>query len=130
MFRTIVVGVSKHDTARSACAQAFELARMSGGTLHLVYAIDQSDSSADAAARNHAEGLLASFVMSHAQPAEVHVMADRPDQAITDVARRVQADLVVVGNKGMTRWGRFTRATPARVLRRAHTNVLVLDTTH
>jgi len=128
MTTNIVVGVNNQATALAACSRAMSLARMTDAQLHLVYAIDKADTTAEATARRHAEGLLESLKLSSAIPATIHVIPNRPHEAILMVAHECKADLIVIGNKGLTRWGRFTRAAPAQVLRRATCSVLVVDT--
>lgn len=123
---TIVIGVTSHATALAACNRAFELARP-GDQIHLVYAVDGRGADAETA-RRHADGLLESLQLSSSRPVSVHTILAEPHQAILDVAERTQADLIVIGNRGMVRNGRFTKAAPARVLRGATCSVLVVDT--
>ncbi len=123
---TIVIGVTNHTTARAACNRAFELARP-GGQVHLVYAVE-GDGAEVATAERHADGLLQTLQLSSSRPVTVHTVRDEPHRAILDVAVRTNADLIVVGNRGLVRRGRFTKATPARVLRGANCSVLVVDT--
>jgi nucleotide-binding universal stress UspA family protein len=129
MTTNIVVGVNNRATALAACSRAMSLARMTDAQLHLVYAIDKADTGAETTARRHAEGLLESLKLSSSIPATIHVIPNRPDEAILMVAREHNADLIVIGNKGLTRRGRFTREAPAKVLRKAACSVLVVDTT-
>lgn len=126
--RTIVIGVTNRATALEACSRAIQLAKATDADVHLVYGIDERDPDAEAVTRRHAEGLLESLALSTAVPVTVHAIGGKPHEAIVSVARQVHADLIVVGNQGMLRWGRLTRATPARVLRDAPCSVLVVDT--
>jgi nucleotide-binding universal stress UspA family protein len=123
---TIVVGVTNHSSALAACQRAFELARP-GDQIHLVYAVSGRGTDAETAHR-HADGLLETLQLSSNRPVSVHTVHDEPHQAILDVAARTEADLIVIGNRGMVRNGRFTKAPPARVLRGATCSVLVVDT--
>lgn len=124
----IVVGVNNQATALAACSRAMTLARMTDAQLHLVYAIAKDDASAEATARRHAEGLLESLKLGSALPVTIHVIPGKPHQAIGMVAREQNADLIVIGSKGLTRRGRFTKEPPALVLRNATCSVLVVDT--
>jgi nucleotide-binding universal stress UspA family protein len=124
----IVVGVTKQATALEACKRAFELARATDAIVHLVYALTESDPKAEAVARNQSEGLLESLRMSSSLPMTVHVEFGAPHDVILEVAERVHADLIVIGNQGLVSHGRFTRLTPAKVLRGAKCSVLVVDT--
>ena len=123
---TIVIGVTNHTTALAACKRAFELARP-GDQIHLVYAVN-GEGAEVATAERHADGLLQTLQLSSNRPVSVHTVRDEPHRAILGVAVRTNADLIVVGNRGLVRRGRFTKATPARVLRGANCSVLVVDT--
>jgi nucleotide-binding universal stress UspA family protein len=125
---TIVIGVTKHSSALAACSRAFEIARPSDH-VHLVYAIDHGGTAETATARRHADGLLETLQLSSTRPMSVHTINDKPHQAILDIAEQTNADLIVIGNQGMVRHGRFTKAVPARVLRGANCSVLIVDTT-
>ena len=125
---TIVVGVNNQATALAAFSRAKSLAQLTDANLHLVYAVDAGDTAAEATARRHAEGLLESLALSSGHPVAVHVIAGKPHDAILQVASQQHADLVVIGNKGLTKHGRFTREVPALVLRGATCSVLVVDT--
>lgn len=128
MPTSIVVGVSNHATALTAYSQAMSLAKMSDAQVHLVYAIEPGDPNAESIARRHADGLLSSLQLSTTLPVTVHTVVGRPHEAILAVAHEHAADLIVVGNKGLTRRGRFTKEAPAQVLRHATCSVLVVDT--
>jgi nucleotide-binding universal stress UspA family protein len=129
MTSHIVVGVNNQATALTAFTRATQLARMTDAQLHLVYAISKSDPGAEATARRHAEGLLQSLQLASSLPVSIHALVAAPHDAILTVAREHNADLIVIGNKGLTRRGRFTREAPAQVLRHAPCSVLVVDTT-
>lgn len=124
----IVVGVTNQASALAACERAFELARP-GDQIHLVSAVSESGRGAEAAHRR-ADGLMETLQMSSTRPVKVHTVRDEPHRAILEVAEHVKADLIVIGNRGLVRNGRFTRETPAKVLRGATCSVLVVDTSH
>jgi len=128
MYDTIVVGITNRSSARAAAEHALELGRSTGATVHLVYAITAGRGAEAADARRHAAGLVDSLALSHSQAVETHVVADRPDVAIIDVARRVAADLIVIGNQGLARRGRLSAQPPARIVCGAPCSVLVIDT--
>ena len=55
------------------------------------------------------------------------VIDDDPASAILDVAEKVEADLIVVGSRGLGRASRFVRGSvSAKVANHAHTSFLVL----
>ena len=62
-------------------------------------------------------------------PTEILILAGDPTQEILDAARRVESDLIVIGNKGMTGARRFfTASVPGRVSEHADRDVLVCRT--
>jgi nitrite reductase/ring-hydroxylating ferredoxin subunit len=62
-------------------------------------------------------------------PTEVLVVSGDPTKEILDAARRVEADLIVIGNKGMTGAKRFfTASVPGRVSEQSDRDVLVCRT--
>lgn len=129
MYRTIVVGVTSHQTALRATEHALQVARATEADVHLVYAIGGDGSAADDTARRHAEGLLEGLSLASRRSVELHVVADSPDQAILGVAERADADLIVIGNQGVAGSGRFSSQPAARVVRGARCSVLLVDTT-
>lgn len=125
---TIVIAVTNAATAIAACQQGLALVRKSQAQVHLVYGIPTNDPQFEAKRDRQADGLLESISMSSGRPATLHAIVGRPHEAILDIARRHNADLIVIGNRGLTKHGRFTRQVPARVLRGAKCSVLVVDT--
>src|SRR5690349_4370301 len=102
MFGSIVVGTDGSEAASEAVRQAVELARAVGGELLVVSAfVGSSDEVApllsSAAAAAEAGGVA---VQTFPRPGD-------PADAILDVAEERDADLIVVGNKGMTGAKRF-----------------------
>ena len=124
----IVIGVTNRTTALSACTRGLIIARATNARVHLVYAIDGRDPQGESIAHRHAEGLLEALALSSSVPVTIHVVQAEAHTAILQVARSTSAELIVIGNQGLTKHGRFTRATPARVLRGATCSVLVVDT--
>lgn len=62
-------------------------------------------------------------------PTDVAIVSGDPTREILDAARRVDADLIVIGNKGMTGARRFfTASVPGRVSEQADRDVLVCRT--
>jgi nucleotide-binding universal stress UspA family protein/nitrite reductase/ring-hydroxylating ferredoxin subunit len=62
-------------------------------------------------------------------PTEVLTVSGDPTKEILDAARRVDADLIVIGNKGMTGAKRFlTASVPGRVSEQSDRDVLVCRT--
>jgi nucleotide-binding universal stress UspA family protein len=62
---------------------------------------------------------------------ETHLMRGDPADVLLRVAADVSADLVVVGNRGMSGVKRFMLGSvPNRVSHHCTTNLLIVDTTH
>ena len=148
MFTRIVVGTDGSETAKEAVREAAELAKQIGATLDIVSAFEPV--SAVAAARGAAGG--ARRHRAHGQPrartsrrrsprprrrsrtagVEVQTIARQgePADAILDVAEEQKADLIVVGNKGMTGAKRFLLGSvPNKVSHHAPCSVLIVRTT-
>ena len=127
----IVVGTDGSDTAKAARSQTAELAARLGATVHVVSAIYRADGGpqpdgpvkkalAEAAATMSKRGVACETHAAHGEPAE----------AIIDVAEQEDADLIVVGNKGMGGARRYLLGDiPNKVSHYAPCNVLILRTT-
>ena len=147
MFESIVVGTDGSQTAGEAVRQATELARLTGGRVHVVSAYEASGSArlrderrkvpeemqwmvnprddAEQALREAADGLRDAGV-------EVSTYARRgdPADAILDVAEEQNADAIVVGNKGMSGAKRFLLGSvPNKVSHHAPCTVVIIRTT-
>jgi nucleotide-binding universal stress UspA family protein len=147
LFKRIVVGTDGSETATEAVRQAIELARLSEARLDVVAAFEPVPSS-----RLREEGGEVPGDVQHAVgPREdVNVALDGavgkakqagveaeafpregdPADAILDVAEETGADLIVVGNKGMTGAKRFLLGSvPNKVSHHAPCGVLIIRTT-
>jgi nucleotide-binding universal stress UspA family protein len=125
MFRTIVVGTDGSDTARQAVREAVELAAAPGASIELVsaYAPGRRED-VEATLREAGEEVEAAGVAVRTYARE----GDAAD-AILDVAEERGADLIVVGNKGMTGAKRFLLGSvPNKVSHHAPCSVLIIRT--
>ena len=147
MFDRIVVGTDGSETATEAVRTAVELARLSGAKLEIVSAYqpvppqrlrDESEGiSGDVAhAVNPREDveLVLGNAAAVAKKAEVDVVTHPregdPADAILDVAEENDADLVLVGNKGMTGARRFLLGSvPNKISHHAPCDVWIVKTT-
>lgn len=148
MFTRIVVGTDGSDTAAEAVHQATDLARLFKAELDIVSAYapvsgrrvqsEQLEAPADV---QHEFGpredvnLVLEAAAAEARKAgveEVHihpVEAD-PADAILNVAEKTGADLIVVGNKGMTGARRYLLGSvPNNVSHHAPCSVIIVRTT-
>lgn len=138
MFNAIVVGADGSETARRAVEAATRLAQNFGATLHIVSAYDaksfEAPGSSEFQALNNesdVEALLQSLsFISKGEDVvtEVHSRKGNPADALLDVAERVGADLVVVGNQGMKGVRRVLGSVPNSVAHGAQCSVLIVDT--
>ena len=147
MFRSIVVGTDGSETAGEAVRQATELARLTGGRIHLVSAYEPVGAARLREERERVPADLEWMVnpredvertlseaSSEIEDAGVDVVAyarqgDAAD-AILDVAEEQNADMIVVGNKGMTGAKRFLLGSvPNKVSHHAPCSVMIIRTT-
>jgi nucleotide-binding universal stress UspA family protein len=147
VFTRIVVGTDGSDTAGEAVDQAIDLAKIAGATLGIVSAYapvskrriqgEQEGAPPDIA---HEIGpredvnlvLDAAAAAARAAGIEVttHPIEGDPADAILNVAEEIRADLIVVGNKGMTGARRyFLGSVPNNVSHHAPCSVLIAQTT-
>ena len=150
MFKTIVVGTDGSEGAMRAVATAADLAATQGdATLHIVSvqkpmaatAIASSEmavASGSAAglqweqeARQALDGTLEQSARDAARDGvavETHARFGSPAEVLCDIAAHLQADLIVVGNKGMQGGKRFLGSVPNTVSHHSPCSVLILDT--
>jgi nucleotide-binding universal stress UspA family protein len=147
MFDRIVVGTDGSDTATEAVKTAVELAKVSKAKLEIVSAYEPIPQSR---LREEGEGISGDvsyavnpredvqFVLDKAaavaKKAKVDVVTHPregdPADAILDVAEENGADLVMVGNKGMTGARRFLLGSvPNKISHHAPCDVWIVKTT-
>ena len=147
MFDRIVVGTDGSDTASEAVRQASELAKISKSELNVVSAYEPVSQSQLREEATDVPG-DASHVVNPRE--EVNVTLDKaageakkakvkvrkhpregdPADAILDVAEEIEADLIIVGNKGMTGAKRFLLGSvPNKVSHHAPCSVMIIQTT-
>lgn len=147
MFKSIVVGTDGSETASEAVRQAVELAREIGARIELVSAYEPvsrarlreeksqipDDLQWMVNPREDVDATLAEAserVKEAGLDVETYARQGDPADAILDVAEETGADLIVVGNKGMTGAKRFLLGSvPNRVSHHAPCSVLIIRTT-
>jgi nucleotide-binding universal stress UspA family protein len=138
VFQTVVVGADQSDTATEAVRQAIELVKLTGGRLHIVSAYRPQQFTASGGEEHAIEsGDLAESVLadhsSRARAAGVeahtHARSGAAADAICEVAAEIDADLIVVGNKGMVGVRRVLGSVPNSVAHHAPCSVLIANTT-
>ena len=146
MFATIVVGTDGSETAGEAVRQAVELAAAVGARLEIVSAYEPvprsrlkqeaqqapRDVQWTITPREDVEATLED-VGEAARQADItvntHARQGDPADAILDVAEETDADLIVIGNKGMTGARRFLLGSvPNKISHHAPCSVLIIRT--
>ncbi|MGI9521514.1 MAG: universal stress protein [Hyphomicrobiaceae bacterium] len=145
LYSSIVVGTDGSETASLAVSHAIDLAVLSGATLHIVTVGSRFVANVVGAAGMPAAGELdpnqlteelmevvnsaASSARARGAIVERHAVVGDVVQALCDVAKRVEADLLVVGNRGMYGFQRFFwESVPDTVSHNAPCSVLIVDT--
>ena|SRR5688500_11419029 len=147
MFARIVVGTDGSETAAEAVRQATEVASLSGARLELVSAFEPipqqrlkeeaSEVPGDVAYGVGPREDVNTTLENAAGPARnqnvettTHAREGDPADAILDVAEETNADLIIVGNKGMTGAKRFLLGSvPNKVSHHAPCSVMIVRTT-
>jgi nucleotide-binding universal stress UspA family protein len=143
VFENVVVGATDSDGATRAVRRAIEVARASGGTLHIVAALgspraDKPDAPREARSRRrsgfrtraaHPVDALLGQLRAMATDAHVrvatHPVSADPADAIARVALQEDADLIVVGTRSEGGTRRLS-AVPKAVMDKANCAVLVV----
>jgi nucleotide-binding universal stress UspA family protein len=147
MYKSIVVGTDGSDTASEAVRQAAELASALGATVEIVSAyepVSQARLREEAKAapgdlqwminpREDVDATLeeaAEMIRGAGAEVRTHARQGDPADALLDVAEEIGADVIIVGNKGMTGAKRFLLGSvPNKVSHHAPCSVLIIRTT-
>jgi nucleotide-binding universal stress UspA family protein len=147
MFNSIVVGTDGSETAREAVRQATDLASRLGASIQLVSAYEPVPEGRLREERqevpedlqwmvNPREDVTSTLEEAADQlkqagvEVDTHAREGDPADAILDVAEEKSADLIVVGNKGMTGAKRFLLGSvPNKVSHHAPCSVMIIRTT-
>jgi nucleotide-binding universal stress UspA family protein len=147
VFTRIVVGTDGSETAGEAVRQARDLAKLTGATLSVVSAYapvpdrkvkdQQRDAPADVQYElnpredvNLVLDAAAADARKEGVEVQTHAVEGDPAEGILTVAEETKADLIVVGNKGMTGARRFLLGSvPNNISHHAPCSVMVVRTT-
>jgi nucleotide-binding universal stress UspA family protein len=137
--KTYVVGIDGSETAAVAAARAGELATASGGSIHVVCAY----SGRDAATINvGGDSYLVSSLTTAEQISEQQAIAyrtqgieataaaldEKPASALLSEADRLQADVIVVGNRRMQGVARLLGSVANEIAHNANCDVYIVKT--
>jgi nucleotide-binding universal stress UspA family protein len=142
-YQVIVVGFDRTERGAIAVTEALHLARDTGATLHAVHVVHPAVASGTVSSKAFQTVIdrergevevgrdqLLAHAERHGVTVEFHTsgMGDIPE-AILSVAESVGADLVVVGNRGMSGKARFVLGSvPNKVAHRSPCSVLIVNT--
>ena len=147
MFTRIVVGTDGSETAGEAVRQAVDLAKLAGATLSIVSAYapvperkvkdQQREAPADVQYElnpredvNLVLDTVAADARKEGIEVQTHAVEGDPAEGILNVAEETKADLIVVGNKGMTGARRFLLGSvPNNISHHAPCSVMIVRTT-
>lgn len=147
MFNRIVVGTDGSETAGEAVRQAVDLAKLAGAQLSIVSAYApvskrrlQSEQEGVPADIQYEIGpredvnlvldAAAASAKKEGLEVQTHPVEGDPAEAVLSVAEETKADLIVVGNKGMTGARRFVLGSvPNNVSHHAPCSVMIVRTT-
>jgi nucleotide-binding universal stress UspA family protein len=147
VFARIVVGTDGSETAAEAVRQAVDVAKIAGASLSIVSAYEpvskrrlegeQAGAPADVqheiGPREDVNLILdaaAAAAKQEGLDVQTHPVEGGPSDALLSVAEETNADLIVVGNKGMTGAKRFLLGSvPNNVSHHAPCSVMIVRTT-
>jgi len=134
VYKTIVVGTDGSDTAGIAVRHAISLAKLTGATLHIVsaYVREAVDIGRTLAKSESAVSSAAAEARREGVTFETHTRAGTDDTAdiLVALAEELQADLLVLGNRGMSGARRFMLGSvPNKVSHHCPCNLLIVNTT-
>jgi nucleotide-binding universal stress UspA family protein len=144
MFKSIVVGTNGTETADIALSRAVDLARLTGAALHVVSAYEPAPAHVGGS-RPPAEAsewaisphfkvdavLDRANDIAHGGGVQIEVHGPKGDaaSAILAVAEAHDADLIVLGSKGMQGARRVLGSVPNKVSHKAPCDLLIVQTT-
>lgn len=139
MFTKMLVGTDGSDSAAKAVARSVSLAKAAGAELIVLhsYAVTSPASNplgldAPYPAQDIGKSILEDVHRRYGDEVPVRTLLKEgaPGDAIVDVAEEEKADLVIVGNRGMTGAKRYVLGSvPNNVSHHAPSSILIVDTT-
>jgi nucleotide-binding universal stress UspA family protein len=142
-YKAIVVGTDGSGRATVAVNEAFDLARMAGATVHTVYAVhpvvvagfhDAVTTQVEIDSLRQEVEAIRDRALAQGERLGVPVEFHSPGSsdaagALIKIAEEVDADLVVVGNRGMSGVTRFVLGSvPNKVSHHCPCSVLIVNT--
>jgi len=143
MYKTIVVGTDGSERAAIAVAEAIALAKAVGATLHVVHVVhaaklrgEHEDPALVAAANETMFGegericvQVAADAMRDGVSAQGHTVDGDPADVLLSVTKALDADLLVIGNQGMSGFKRYVLGSVSnKVSHHCPCSLLIVDT--
>jgi nucleotide-binding universal stress UspA family protein len=145
MYQVIVVGTDGSERAAIAVQHALSLAKLCDARLHVVHVTrpvstlgaEQFDPGLVTAVafeaahdeRERIRGEIAAQAEERGVPAEVHVVEGHPPEMLVKSAESVGADVLVLGNRGMTGLRRLVLGSvPNKVSHHCPCSLLIVNT--
>lgn len=138
MYERIVVGTDGSEGSQHAVEHAARLAELTGAELHVVqgcgtpvfvnpYGGDTTGVHLPDLMHAVAESLapVTEQLESRGISVQTHVLPEGGADAVLGLATSISADLIVVGNRGMTGVRRLLGSVPSTVAHHAHCSVLI-----
>jgi nucleotide-binding universal stress UspA family protein len=139
-YQIIVVGTDGSPRASVAVNAALDLAELTGATVHAVHAMHTPAMIEDPHSaqivmdemRGHSDTIQEELLENAKRrkvTLEFHSSMGEPANALVELAELLKADLVVVGNRGMSGMKRFVLGSvPNKVSHHCPCNVLIVNT--
>jgi nucleotide-binding universal stress UspA family protein len=141
-YKVIIVGTDGSERASIALHKALELAKATGGTLHVAHGVDGAVGGGFAdtvGAQVQVDQLTADteriksevhgIAKSHGVEIEYHnPSAEHAADALIALAKEVDADIIVIGNRGKTGVNRILGSVPHKVSHHSPCSVLIVNT--
>ncbi|MFD1589492.1 universal stress protein [Halorientalis brevis] len=135
MYDHVVIATDGSDEAARAAEPALEIAEHYGADVHVIYVVDTETYDLEDAPRSivgllkeggqKATETIADLARERNLPVDADVLRGRPDEEILAFADGVEADLIVVGTRGLSATtDRLLGSVTARILERAETPVM------
>ncbi len=138
-YKVIVVGTDGSGRATIALHKALELAKATGGTLHVAHGVNDSGFADTVEAQVQVDKLRADaervksevhgIAKSHGVEIEYHnPSAEHAADALMALAKEVDADVIVIGDRGRTGVNRILGSVPHKVSHHSPCSVLIVYT--
>ena len=128
---SIVVGTDGSETAERAVDRAGVIARALGATVHVLSAYTRDPAPArseERAGANQSVKRAQQRLANLGVESETHVSRGEAGRALVQIAEEQGAQMIVVGNRGMTGARRVLGSVPNHVSHHARCDVLIVST--